>query len=499
MDIVMAASECAPIAKVGGLGDVVHGLSGELAAQGHEVEIILPKYDCLRYDLIDDLRTEVEDLWVPWYEGSVHCGIMAGRVDGRRCLFVDAHSDDAFFNRGGFYGYRDEPYRWAFFSKAILQYLLDSGRRPDVLHAHDWQCALLPVLLYEMYAAAGLQDLRVCLTVHNFMHQGSADREILRATGLNHPERFYDLDRMGDQMNRSWLNFLKAGIVYSNFTNTVSPRHAWEVRHTDQGFGLGHILHIHQDRFGGILNGIEDETWNPSTDRVLPARYDRDSLDGKYVNKQALRERFLLRDGYMPIIAYVGRLDAQKGVHLIRHALFHGLAHGAQFVLLGSSPDPAINAQFWDLKHQVNDCEDCHLELAFDEGLARLIYAGADMIVVPSVFEPCGLTQMIALRYGTAPIVRSVGGLADTIFDWDYADLPQENRNGFVFHSSDNQGLESAMNRAIGLWNHFPKGFRWMIQNGMTQDLSWRRPARHYADIYDYIRVNEPLHGGHTP
>ncbi len=499
MDIVMAASECAPIAKVGGLADVVHGLSGELMAQDHRVEIILPKYDCMHYDRIDDLSTEMEDLWVPWCDGAVHCSVMAGRVDGRRCLFLDSHSDDAYFNRGGFYGYRDEPYRWAFFCKAVLQYLLDSGRRPDVLHAHDWQCALLPVLLYEIYAGAGLKDLRVCLTVHNFMHQGSADGEILRATGLHRPDHFYDQERMGDQMNRSWLNFLKGGIVYSNFTVTVSPRHAWEVRHTDQGFGLGHLLHIHQGRFGGILNGIEYDAWNPATDPHLAANYDRDSLDGKYANKAALRERFLLRDGFKPIIAYVGRLDSQKGIHLIRHALAHGLAHGAQFVLLGSSPDPDINARFWDLKRQVNDNEDCHLELTFDEPLARLIYAGADMIVVPSVFEPCGLTQMIALRYGTAPVVRSVGGLADTVVDWDYSDRPQEERNGFVFHSSDTQGLESALNRAIGLWNHFPKGFRWMIENGMARDLSWRQPARHYADIYDYIRVKSPPDGGTAP
>ncbi|GAB6053830.1 glycogen synthase GlgA [Magnetospira thiophila] len=487
LDIVMAASECAPIAKVGGLADVVYGLSAALAAQGHNVEIILPKYDNLGTEHIDNLRMERPDLWVPWYEGAVHCSVLAGEVHGRNCLFIEPHSEDNYFYRGGFYGFRDEPFRWAFFSKAVLEFLLQSGRRPDVLHAHDWQTALIPVLLYEIYAHHGLEHLRVCLTIHNFKHQGTEGAEILRATGLGRPEYYFDPQRMGD-FNPTFLNFLKGGIVYSNFIATVSPNHAWEVRHTDQSFGLGEALHIHQGRFGGILNGLDYEMWNPAADPLIHCPYDAQDIDSKYGNKKALRDRFMLQDSYRPIVAYVGRLDQQKGLPLIRHALFHSLAHGAQFVLLGSSPDPAIQREFQDLKNHINDNPDCHLELTFNEEAAHMIYAGADMMVVPSVFEPCGLTQMIALRYGTVPIVRDVGGLVDTVFDWDYSERPQDDRNGYVFHQADPPGVESALNRAIALWNHHPKAFRWIIENGMKQDLSWTKPAGHYIDVYHHIR-----------
>ncbi len=174
----------------------------------------------------------------------------------------------------------------------------------------------------------------------------------------------------------------------------------------------------------------------------------------------------MLADAYKPVVAYVGRLDTQKGVHLIRHALFYALQNGAQFVLLGSSPELGINNEFWHLKHELNENPDCHLEIGYDEELAHLIYAGADIIVVPSLFEPCGLTQMIALRYGTVPVVRAVGGLVDTVFDRDYSDKPAGERNGFVFHQADFPGLESAMQRAIGLWNHHPEEFQELMRQG---------------------------------
>ncbi len=178
----------------------------------------------------------------------------------------------------------------------------------------------------------------------------------------------------------------------------------------------------------------------------------------------------------------------QKGVPLIRHALFHSLRRGAQFVLLGASPELGINAEFWQLKHEHNDNPDCHLEIGYDEELAHLIYAGADMLVVPSLFEPCGLTQMIALRYGAVPIVRWVGGLADTVFDRDYSDRPARERNGYVFHQADNAGIESAMDRAIGLWFDYPADFRGLAANGMHYDYSWNRPGGDYLHIYELIR-----------
>lgn len=488
MYIVMVASELAPVAKAGGLADVVFGLSRELEIRGHAVEIILPKYDCMRYDHIWGLQVTYEDLWVPWFNYQIHCSVWFGFVHGRKCFFIEPHSPDNFFNRGAYYGFPDEHLRFAFFSKAALEFMYKSGKRPDVIHSHDWQTALVPVMLYEMYQQLGMERCRVCHTIHNFKHQGIAGANVLWFTGLGRPEYYYDKARLGDDFNPTAINFLKGAVVYANFVTTVSPTHAWEVRHTEWGYGLGHVLWRYRDKFSGVLNGLDYDMWNPEADPLIPHHFDADDIEGKYANKQALRQRLLLRDAYKPIVAYIGRLDPQKGVHLIRHALFHALHHGAQFVLLGSSTEAGINADFWGLKHYLNDNPDCHLEIGYNEELAHLIYAGADMQVVPSLFEPCGLAQMIAMRYGTVPIVRAVGGLADTVFDRDYSVQPEERRNGYVFHQADYPGIESAMDRALGLWFDYPDAFRQLAVNGMRYDYSWNRPGADYVNIYEYIR-----------
>lgn len=488
MYIVMVAAECAPAAKVGGLGDVVYGLSRELELRGHAVEIIVPKYDCMRYDQISDLQPAYNDLWVPWCDGAIHCTVWFGLVHGRKCYFIEPHSWDNFFNRGAFYGFWDEAMRFAFFSKAALEFMLKSNKRPDIIHTHDWQTALLPVMLFEIYEHHGMGRQRVCHTIHNFRHQGVVGTDLLRATGLHRPEYYCAGDKLGDGVSATGINFTKGAIAYSNFVTTVSPSHAWEARYTDQGFGLGHHLHVYQDKFGGVLNGLDYAMWNPELDPHIACRYAIGSIDNKHEDAAAVRERFLLRQDHRPLIAYVGRLDTQKGVHLIRHALFYAIWNSAQFVLLGSSPEGSINAEFWHLKQYLNDNPDCHLEIGYSEELAHLIYAGADMVVVPSIYEPCGLTQLIGLRYGAVPIVRAVGGLKDTVFDWDYADMPRAARNGFVFGDADYAGIESALQRAIRLWHERPAEFRELACNGMACDYSWSEPCRHYLNIYEYIR-----------
>lgn len=488
MYIVQIAPECSPVAKVGGLADVVFGLARELELRGHSVEIILPKYDCMRYGAIWDLTVAYEDLWVPWYDGAIRCTVWFGFVHGRKCFFIDPHSSDNYFNRGIFYGHGDDPLRFAFFAKAAMEFLLKSNKRPDIIHTHDWQTALVPVLLYEMYAGSGMSSVRAVHTLHNFKHQGTVGREILSAVGLGREPYFFAQDRMGDPHNPFALNLTKGAILYSNFVTTVSPQHAWEARFTDQGMGLGHTLYCNQGKFGGVLNGLDYEAWNPQTDWQIPSHYDAESLDGKYANKEALRDRLMLRKDYKPIVAFVGRLDPQKGVHLIEHALFHALGNGAQFVLLGESPEAGIRDHFWHLKGYLNDNQDCHLELRFDEDLSRLVYAGADMVIVPSLYEPCGLTQLIGLRYGAVPIVRAVGGLADTVHDRDFSARPYHERNGYVFEHADFGGVMSAMNRAIGLWYDYPTSWRNLMQQGMRCDYSWNYPGHHYVNIYDYVR-----------
>ena len=228
------------------------------------------------------------------------------------------------------------------------------------------------------------------------------------ATGLCDPERYLHPERLQDNFNPAALNLFKGGIVYSNFVTTLSPGHAWEASYQDQALGLGDILHVHRHKFGGVLNGVDYDVWNPEIDPLIPQRYGPDSLDHKYVNKRALRERFMLRHVDKPIVAYIGRLDGQKGVHLIHHAIFYALAEGTQFVLLGASPDPESNAHFWHQKHYLNDHPDVHLELQFSHELAHVVYAGSDLLVMPSMFEPCGLRQLVTLKWPTGD--RPTGG-----------------------------------------------------------------------------------------
>jgi starch synthase len=491
MYIVQIASECAPVIKAGGLGDVVYGLSRALELRGHTVEIILPMYDCMRYDHIWGLHDAYRDLWVPWDGGTIHCSVFCGWVHGRLCFFIQPHSHQNFFNRGCYYGAIDDHMRFAFFSKAAMEFLLQSNKRPDVIHCHDWQTGLVPVMLYEMYRYNGMENQRVCYTIHNFKHQGIAGADVLWATGLHRESYYFHYDRLLDNFNPFALNFMKGGIVYANYVNTVSPHHAWEARFSGISSGLGHTLEIHQGKFGGILNGIDYEVWSPQTDTYLPYHYSPQEMDGKGKNKKALQERLLLKDApKKPLVAYIGRLDDQKGVHLVHHAIYYTLNRGGQFVLLGSATEPGIDAYFRHEKHHLNDNSDCHLELGFNEELSHLIYAGADMIVVPSNYEPCGLTQMIGLKYGTVPIVRGVGGLVNTVFDWDYdTGHPPEERNGFVFYQTDPPAFESAMGRAFDIWYDNPDLFAKLQLQGMACDYSWNSSSELYLGVYDYIRV----------
>ncbi len=489
MYIVQIASECAPVIKAGGLGDVVYGLSRAIEEKGHTVELILPMYDCMRYDHIWGLHDAYRDLWVPWYGGTVHCSVFCGWVHGRLCFFIAPHSQDDYFNRGIYYGASDDNMRFAFFSKAAIEFLLISNKRPDIIHCHDWQTGLIPVLLYEIYQWQGMGNQRICYTIHNFKHQGPAGSEVLRATGLNNEAYYFNLERLQDDHNPFAINAMKGGIVYSNYVNTVSPHHAWEARFSEVGCGLNPTLHRHHYKFGGILNGLDYRIWNPETDDYIPHHYTHETFEYKVKNKTALRQYLLLADSDKPLIAYIGRLDGQKGVHLVHHAMYYALNRGAQFVLLGSATEPSIRDWFAHEKHHQNDNPDCHLELSFNEELSHLIYAGADMMVVPSNYEPCGLTQMISLRYGTVPIVRGVGGLLNTVFDWDYDENRRpEKRNGFVFFQSDREAIESAMGRAFDLWYLNPELFQQLAVQGMQHNYSWQTPAEQYLGVYNFVR-----------
>jgi starch synthase len=489
MYIVQIATECAPVIKAGGLGDVIYGLSREVEIRGHTVEIILPMYDCMRYDQIWGLHDAYRDLWVPWYGGAVHCSVFCGWVHGRLCFFIQPHSPDNFFNRGIYYGALDDHMRFSFFCKAAIEFLQVTNKRPDVIHCHDWQTGLVPVLLYEINKWHGMANQRVCYTIHNFRHQGIVGPEVLWATGLNRDEYYYSVERLGDDNHYGALNMMKGGIVYSNYVNTVSPHHAWEARFSDVGCGLQKTLERHHHKFGGILNGIDYDVWNPEIDRFIPVHYNAESFELKAYNKKALRERLMLRHCDKPIVCYVGRLDQQKGVHLVHHAIYYSLGMGAQFVLLGSATEGGIHRWFWHEKQYLNNNPDVHLEIGFNEELSHLIYAGADIVIVPSNYEPCGLTQMIGLKYGTVPVVRGVGGLLNTVFDIDYDyNHPEHERNGYVFYQTDRHALESALGRALHLYKENPAAFKKLAQQGMAYDYSWNHPGAQYVGVYEYIR-----------
>lgn len=490
MYIVQLAPECVPAAKIGGLADVVRGLSRELELRGHAVEIILPKYDTLALGRIWNLQPDYHDLWVPWNGGHIHCTVWFGFAEGLKCFFIDPHSQEQFFNRGQVYGQGDDDLRFAFFCRAAMEFMLKSGKRPDILHVHDWSTALAPVLLYEMYAALGLAHTRACFTIHNLKHQGTTGPHLLQACGLHRPEYFLHYDRMRDNFSPGAVNLMKGGIVYSNAVTTVSPRYADEILSDagGQSHGLGHTLQIHRDKIEGILNGVDYDLWNPTLDPHLPAPFNEEYPENKRESRRALQMRLGLKESPDPIVISIGRLDPQKGPHLIRHALFHTLAQGGQFVLLGSATEPGLHAEFGRLAAEFADHPDARIVLQYNEDLAHLMYAGADLIVVPSLFEPCGLTQLIALKYGTLPVVRKTGGLADTVFDADFSTVAPERRNGFVFNDYDEPGIESALGRAIACFRETPDRFHALMDSGMRCDYSWNQPGRRYLEVYERIR-----------
>jgi len=486
MYIVMISAESAPVAKVGGLGDFVEGLAHDLAGRGHQVEIILPKYDCLNTERIWELN-KVQDLWVPYFGEWLHCDLEMGRADGLTCWFIDPHSPREFFSRGRIYGEPDDPERFALFARAALEFLYKSGRHPDIIHCHDWHCGLVPVLLEEVYRPQGMTRPRVCYTLHNLGYQGRTEEQVLRQAGLD-PAALMTPERLQDPGDPQTVNLMQGGIVYADYVTTVSPRYAWEAQNGDQGMGLQPTLQRHADKFGGVLNGIDYEVWNPQTDPHIVQGYCAETLQRKARDKAALRGRLGLEEAARPIVAVVSRLERQKGPELMRHAAHFCLANQAQFVLLGSSQDPEINAGFLELKQQLEGDPHCHLELAHDEALAHQIYAGSDLILVPSRYEPCGLTQLIGMRYGTVPVVRGVGGLADTVFDANYSDVDFLQCNGYRFDGYSAEAMEHALIRAIRLWHQHPDYFRQLRINGMTRDHSWNLPGGRYLDIFESVR-----------
>lgn len=509
MHVLMVSSECAPLAKAGGLGDAVAGLARALGALGHRVEVLLPAYDCLRPAGLGPSQGLDIGLKVHFGGRAIDCRLQELPLEGYTCRLITPTPDDPFFSRGRIYGESDDGERFAFFACAALEYLrlMASTRRPDVLHCHDWQTGLLPALLKGAATPSTpgsidlpLPAIPVCYTLHNIGYQGRFGPDLLDKIGCG-PVSALARRWLADHTDPDRINLMKAGIAAADAVNTVSPRYAWEVLYTEQGMGLQTWLQRYAFKFAGILNGIDTAVWDPERDPVLPARFGLQTLERKSDNRRALCDRLgLAYDPRRPLIAVISRLDRQKGVELIVHGISYGLESGAQVALLGSALEPEIAARFESLRTQYADSPDARLVLGYDESLAHLIYAASDLILIPSLYEPCGLTQLIAMRYGTVPIARRVGGLADTIEDANDSIAPLERRTGFLFDEPTPEALADAMERAIWLGREYPAEFNRLRRNGMRMDWSWRQPARHYLELYRYaqqscVRSERPVLG----
>lgn len=486
LHVVHIAAEMAPVAKVGGLGDVVTGLGKALQKKGNLVEIILPKYDCMDYSRVKKLK--VLDMQIDsYFDGQFFKSkIWLGIVEGLPVYFIEPHHPAKFFWRGQFYGESDDFRRFTFFSRAALEFLLQSGKKPDIIHCHDWQTAFIAPMYWDIYAPQGLNSARIAFTCHNFEYQGTEPAASLASCGLD-VQQLNRPDRMQDNFRHDRVNAVKGGIVFSNIVTTVSPTYAEEVRASEGGRGLHLTVAAHSKKFFGILNGIDTETWDPSTDPFLDFQYSASDLNGKAKNKAALRKFLGLAasGSRMPLVGCITRIVPQKGIHLIRHAIYRTLECGGQFVLLGSSPVPHIQREFEGIANQFCEHPSIRLILKYDEALSHYIYGASDIFIVPSIFEPCGLTQMIAMRYGSIPVVRRTGGLNDSVFDVDDETISEKIRNGFTFTAADEQGLNRALDRAITYYKQKPNWWLELVKKAMQIDFSWDSSATQYEELYE--------------
>lgn len=500
MHIIHIASELAPLAKVGGLADVLLGLCRELSWKGHDVDIIIPRYDCMDSNEIRDLTIAYNDLMVP-YQGEWHKNtVWMGWVENLRVYFIQPHHPRHFFDRGCFYGCEDDIERFLYFSRAAMEFLFKQPLHPKIIHLHDWQTAIIANLQKEMYQKLGYNNSKVVFTVHNFEYQGKCAPEDLLKIDIKGKDYLKE-DKMQDTQNPKLINLLKGGIVYSDFFTTVSPTYAKEVLKPENGKGMENVILKYATKFQGILNGVDYSYWNPEIDRYLPVHYssrempankkDRNTIEKKAFIKKLIRDRLQLSDDYRPIIGSVTRLVPQKGVHLIKYAIDYALKNKGQFILLGSSPITEIQKDFQALKQQFEGNPHVHLILHHQEDMAHMIYAASDMFIVPSIFEPCGLTQLIALKYGSIPIVRNTGGLTDTIFDVDNSDHPVDQRNGYIFNDPTIEAMDQALDRAFDCWFHQQDRWRTLMLNGMNMDFSWNKSSNKYIDIYEKLTLNK--------
>ncbi len=473
LHVVVAASEMAPYMKAGGLADVVAALPKALSRLGHRVTVFLPRYAPIAFppgEFLGSVHVPVDSVTrsAGYYAAEPHPGV--------RLVFVE---HPPFFERDKPYGneqgdWPDNRLRFAFFARAVLEFFRSRGERPSVLHAHDWQTGLLPVYLKAFYwDDPTLRRLPTVFTIHNLAYQGHFGLDTLDVLGLP-----WNLGTSHGLEFHGGVNYMKGGLLFSEKLTAVSPQYAREVQGREKGYGLDGALRERSGDLIGILNGVDYDEWDPRHDPHLTARYTPDDLSGKAACKAELLRAFGLPEyPDLPLLGITSRLVHQKGFDLVTGAWHDFLQRPLRLVVLGTG-EPAVEDGFRHLAGRAP--ERVGLRLAYDARLAHLILGGADMFLMPSRDEPCGLSQMYAMRYGSVPIVHSAGGLVDTVEPWN---AQTREGTGFRFDTPDGTGLMWAVDQALETWRE-REAWRRLQRNGMLRDFSWERSARAYEQVY---------------
>ncbi len=474
--VAFIGSECYPFVKTGGLGDVMSALPKALAKLNLDVKVILPRYKCIPQKFQEKMEYRGSFYMDLCADGKqYYVGIMEYQEDGVVYDFID---NDEFFSWGDPYtNLIDDIPKFCYFGKAALAALNYLDWTPDIVHCHDWQAALVPLYLRTCFSDTNVGRAIAVLTIHNLRFQGIYDRKTIQYwSGL--PDYVFNKDCM----IQNWLdaNMLKGGITYSNKVTTVSNTYAWEIQTEEYGEGLEEHLRYHQNKILGIVNGIDTDIWNPATDKLLAANYDAESaIKNKKANKKALQESLGLDvDDHKMVIGLISRLTNQKGLDLVNDVIPGIMDGNTQVVVLGTGDAQYEDTfRYYENKYKGSFCA----YIAYDENVAHNIYAGCDALLVPSRFEPCGLTQLISMRYGAVPIVRETGGLKDTVQPYNLFD---NTGNGFTFDRYESGLLYDAINRTKTLYFENREYWDDMVVRDMNKDVSWEKSAKQYKDMY---------------
>ena len=474
--VAFIGSECYPFVKTGGLGDVMSALPKSLAKLNMDVKVIIPRYKCIPQKFQEKMEYKGSFYMDLCADGKqYYVGIMEYQEDGVVYDFID---NDEFFSWGNPYtNLIDDIPKFCYFSKAALAALNYLNWTPDIVHCHDWQAALVPLYLRTTFKDTNVGRAGAILTIHNLRFQGVYDRKTIQYWS-DLPDYVFNKDCM----TQNWLdaNMLKGGITYCNKLTTVSNTYAGEIQTEEYGEGLEEHLRYHSSKILGIVNGIDTDIWNPATDKLLAAQYDSQSvIKNKKVNKKALQESLGLEvDDHKIVIGLISRLTNQKGLDLVNDVIPSIMDEHTQVVVLGTGDAMYEDAfRYYENKYKGNFCA----YIAYNENVAHNIYAGCDALLVPSRFEPCGLTQLISMRYGSIPIVRETGGLKDTVQPYNLFD---NTGNGFTFDRYESGLLYDAINRAKTLYFENRKYWDEMVVRDMNKDVSWQQSAKQYKDMY---------------